>query len=833
MSLKMPFMQIYEELSDTFDLLDSKILIEDAVPEKTSGIVNLTDCREIISSKYNKTLDEYETNCVTTVNNQLSRVEVRVFVLRKDENGEIQFLGRPCNRGKGYTTPGGGYDLADHTPIKTAVRELYEELNIVLDNPQESSVHSFYSLPKSYWVKNYIENPADRWTGYYQYYVTAEYAGNSDNETPEEIGKFSWWPINVYEKLSDSGSKLALEVIAGHKWADPAAEKLEEAFDNEEVYGEPAKTIPGVLRYFVDKIETLNAILARERIKASKKEESDPDTKRGTQQFERRSFVSFSHQLFSHAYRSNAKWKYGVAIDQAKLETKVQALSGANIKDGFKHPGNSMYVYGAARTSDGTEYIITSFGNFAMNLSDKQRGQLNNLAKTDFYPKVETIFLKYLENMREQKRLTPTETLNAESFNYTTEPNLIKDKAGLEDNVIEGFLLLLRRPSTGMNFPELYKQVPGLWDYLQDHTALDEGELRVWLPENKSYLDISDCIVGIVLPSNYKETNYDNLQNTAPDVLYLRKLVKEKDLTIYVYQSKDTSNLPGVETVPKRNKTLEKDSIVKVFHSITASKEAAIEFIKNDLGRYKGPTATRYNNAVSSKSSVSSGLDVSGYLEYNYNAFIAAIAEYDLSAKDVANILRVGVPLQNASDTFNSIIASAESVKDFVEILAKECPNMKLELAYNKWFTTNTNAVHAGGASRLSPEEVSWGSFTAKCAKKYGFIPRDLTAMSNGSAINLERMPLKKLFKKVAKTNRKTTLACVKQMAEEYTNLYLSQAYEQYMGRHAVDSSLTYIIKDEQHNYRAWLQEIFNNFNLTKEDVTKYFENAKIQKSID
>ena len=148
---------------------------------------------------------------------------VCVFVLRKDPQGEILFLGRPCSHGSGFTTPGGGYDLADQTVQNTAKRELYEELNINLKNLQESDIHSSYSLPRCSWVKKYIENPEDRWTGYYQYYVTAEYAGESTNETPEEFGKFSWLPISLLDGLTDSGSVLSREVIAGHTWSKEEA----------------------------------------------------------------------------------------------------------------------------------------------------------------------------------------------------------------------------------------------------------------------------------------------------------------------------------------------------------------------------------------------------------------------------------------------------------------------------------------------------------------------------------------------------------------------------------------------------------------------------------
>ena len=162
------FMDTYEELTALY----KEPLLEAAHPKQTAELINLNNCREVTTTKYNKVQNGYETNCVTLINGQLSRVEVRVFVLKR-ENGEIKFLGRKCNHSTGYTTPGGGFDLTDKNIIRTAERELYEELNLTLKNIQESSIHSFYSLPRCSWVNKYVENPDDRWTGYYQYYVSA------------------------------------------------------------------------------------------------------------------------------------------------------------------------------------------------------------------------------------------------------------------------------------------------------------------------------------------------------------------------------------------------------------------------------------------------------------------------------------------------------------------------------------------------------------------------------------------------------------------------------------------------------------------------------------
>ena len=123
--------------------------------------------------------------------------------------------------------------------------------------------------------------------------------------------------LAIYEKLSELNNDV-----------------IEEAFDNEEVYGEAAKTIPGLLRYFVDKLDTLADVIERGRILASTGESKTSDaSSRG----KKLPFVSFSHQLFSHAYRRGSVWKYGIVVDQKKLEQKVDTLHQQE-RSLFHHP---------------------------------------------------------------------------------------------------------------------------------------------------------------------------------------------------------------------------------------------------------------------------------------------------------------------------------------------------------------------------------------------------------------------------------------------------------------------------------------------------------------
>jgi len=90
----------------------------------------------------------------------------------------------------------------------------------------------------------------------------AEVAGAGDNEQPEELNKWRWLPI----KYLENANKDVYNYVTN----------LDEAYDNETVYGEGARTIPGVLRYFTADLKTLNLILDSCKIKASDRLEPDP-----------------------------------------------------------------------------------------------------------------------------------------------------------------------------------------------------------------------------------------------------------------------------------------------------------------------------------------------------------------------------------------------------------------------------------------------------------------------------------------------------------------------------------------------------------------------------
>jgi hypothetical protein len=625
--------------------------------------------------------------------------------------------------------------------------------------------------------------------------------------------------LYIYEELSEINNDLI------EKFDAPGAEVI---------YGEEATTVEGVLRYFVEDIPTLAAIIGRGRIKASLQKETDTQTPRGEKYHKKRPFVSFSRQLFSHAYRAPKKWKYGIAVSQEKLESLVQQMQGANVSTDFDHPGSTMHVYGAVKLQDGTELLITSFGSFSINLNEKTRQALKQyqgieVEKTDFYDKIKNFF----DNFIEERREADPETL----ISYTedikeVEKHLIKRRP-IDSKVAEGFILrgFCRTQFLSPYFKDLYEAIPGLFDYIKEHTNLNEGEFRVWLDDNQQYLDISGCIVGLVLPSNYKENNYDNPENTAPDVLYLRKLVKEQDLTIYVYKSKEESNIPDIDLSRKLAKTLEKPSVMEYFHKITSSREAVIDFVKNELTGYSN-ASLRYSATVA-KHTTSAQLDITANKLYNYKAFLNAISEYGLTSKDVAAICKTGQPLINAKEAFNEKTKSSDNIQLFLKQLATEYPDVPLIKAYSAWFAKNTNAVRVGDA--IAPEEVNWSSFVKYCKQAFNYTSRDLTTLSTGQQVSTERASIKELFKKAAATDRKTTLKFVRIFATEnikHSYNSLAATYTQYMGKVATDTSYINLVKNPEYNYKAWLEKVTDPngpIKLTKAEVLKYFNEYKAE----
>ena len=285
--------------------------------------------------------------------------------------------------------------------------------------------------------------------------------------------------------------------------------------------------------------------------------------------YNRRPFISFSHQLYSHAYRST-KWRYGVAIDEESLRSKIP-VPEINITDNFKHASKNIYVYGAARLSDGSDVIITSYGDFVMNWNLETRQLIKQYLNVDLEPNT---YYDQIKNFFS----------NSEKLHYSEDIERIKKamRSSNKDQIIEGFVTYTLLQSSGVRLIDLNLHIDGLLKYLQEYTYLDEGELRIWMDwlEDHEYLDISDCLIGLVLPSNFK----DDPHNELTDIQWIQEFAQENNLKYYLFDAEKT---PKKAAHPGRPSSFAisgpKRSLADYFNAITASPEAIFDFIKQQI----------------------------------------------------------------------------------------------------------------------------------------------------------------------------------------------------------------------------------------------------------
>jgi len=279
----------------------------------------------------------------------------------------------------------------------------------------------------------------------------------------------------------------------------------------------------------------------------------------------------------------------------------------------------------------------------------------------------------------------------------------------------------------------------------------------------------------------------------------------------------------------KRAKTLKKPSIMEYFYKITSSREAVIDFVKNELTKYKNTNG--YNiayNAALSKNTTSTA-DITTNEKYNYKAFLEAIQEHGLNIKDIYAIYNTGQSLFNAEEAFADKTKSADTIQAFLTQLTTESPEKSLAIAYTDWFIKNTNAIRTN-ITALEPVNVDWSHFSKYCKQKFNYNSRDLVTLSKGMPA-VDRLPIKDLFKKAANTNRKNTLKYLKNFATEYPTA-LSLAYNNYMGKYATDISAVALYGNTDYNYKAWLEKVTDPngpVKLTKEEVLKYFREYKAE----
>ena len=198
-------------------------------------------------------------------------------------------------------------------------------------------------------------------------------------------------------------------------------------------------------------------------------------------------------------------------------------------------------------------------------------------------------------------------------------------------------------------------------------------------------------------------------------------------------------------TLPNKrlNKTTSRPPLDQYFNKITSSREAATDFIINNLAEYTrergySPSSSYYV-AMSKATSLANMNVLKLDRAHNYAAFVDALSKIGITKKDIAYLWATKLPdyLKDAEEVFTEITSSAEAVKNFMCELGKyhNKPSLshdrqRYEFTYAKWFKDNTNANFYGhGGYGLKPDHINWRNFVQTCGEKFNYTARDLTKL--------------------------------------------------------------------------------------------------------
>lgn len=531
----------YEDLNK---LYDSPEKLTEAKPVN-AGPINLADCR-MITSDVRDIRGELEASACLEYNGELTRVQVRTVIIRDTENGK-EFLGRSF--GRRLALPGGGYDAdKDHGDIlASAKREAYEEFNYTLAQVEDTGIRTWRHREDP-WVVQHIENPEDCWTGYYSYYVVGKVAGLGDNDTPEELNKWKWYPIKQLEKINKDVYSYVTSL--DEAWGDGS-------------WGEQDYTEAGKLSYCCENPTNLLKILESGLIRAASTPETHetdklpraPGSRGGRLKPATYPYVSFSKQLYSHAYRRPNKWSFGVVLDEESLRT-----SGYELVD-RDHSYNSLAFEAIFVSEDGKHYMTkTSLYGYVeiskeiydiiyggMLLKGRRMGEKDNAE--EIVPK---------SNSLTRRAAWQTKTSKTSPARYEVANTHLKNMNFTSKISFQGSSYFSMQFVTWLK--DLDDVAPGnsqkVLDYLLDNTYYNEGELRFWCKNNEPGVQFSPAdLHGVILPRIV--TPEDRTVDLAEDALpahhevaltKILEYVDKHDLEIFTHGAMDATHLKDLDT---------------------------------------------------------------------------------------------------------------------------------------------------------------------------------------------------------------------------------------------------------------------------------------------
>lgn len=216
----------------------------------------------------------------------------------------------------------------------------------------------------------------------------------------------------------------------------------------------------GDVSYMVATLETLVNIVTDEKILRSRLAELNPDTKK------KQYYLSLSRNLTSAGIRNPKRWKFGVILDGDKLSDNysITPVSYAGIQMSY----SDLRVKWIAAYDNGT---------YALNLV--------NWATIPISKNLYDLIVTEINNMPEELKQKKKLMYSGEGRNVV---NGRKLKEKYLFNVKTGGLKLT------------YKKYPEICTTLSKNENVNETEERIWIPTDRPFIDIHNCIKGVIIP---------------------------------------------------------------------------------------------------------------------------------------------------------------------------------------------------------------------------------------------------------------------------------------------------------------------------------------------
>lgn len=241
----------------------------------------------------------------------------------------------------------------------------------------------------------------------------------------------------------------------------------------------------GPISYMVDKLGTLIEILKSQKILSSRLAEKNPKTG------ERKHYVSFSRSMTAASSRNKSRWYCGVIIDGTELSNRyhIEPYSFA----GAGYDTSTFRVKYVAKYDNG-DHTLAIVNWPTMRISETMYNMIVN--------EIEAMS----DTMKDKKRLT-----------YQGPSNAVRNGR----RILEKYTFNVKNGGLVLNSRTMPKSFQSM---LLKHDKVNEMEERIWTDDR--YIDISGCIVGIILPKEVAEElessdlpEIDSLYYTAIKVL--------------------------------------------------------------------------------------------------------------------------------------------------------------------------------------------------------------------------------------------------------------------------------------------------------------------------